>query len=53
MDIRYNYVNEYVGDRVVKIVFVKSAENDSDIFLKNLSAELHEKRSRKVLGETP
>ena len=29
--IRYKYVNEYVEDRIVKIVFVKSAEHDNDI----------------------
>ena len=47
VDIRYKYVNEYVEDRVVKIVFVMSAENDSNILTKNLSAELHEKHSKK------
>ena len=44
VDIRYKYVNEYVEDRVVKIVFVKSAESDSNILTKNLSVELHEKQ---------
>ena len=34
VDIRYKYVNEYVEDGVVKIVFVKSADNDSDILTK-------------------
>ena len=29
VDIRYKYVNKYVEDEVVKIVFVKSAENDN------------------------
>ena len=42
VDIRYKYVNEYVEDRVVKIVFVKSGDNDSNILAKNLSAEVHE-----------
>ena len=31
VDIRYKYVNEYVEDRVVKIMFAKSTDNDSDI----------------------
>ena len=35
VNIRYKYVNEYVKDGVVKIVFVKSADNDSDILTKN------------------
>ena len=51
VDIRYNFVNEYVEDRVIKIVFVKSAENDSNILTKNLSADLHEKHSKKMIGE--
>ena len=35
VDIRYKHVNEYVEDGVVKIVFVKSADNDSNILTKN------------------
>ena len=35
MDIWYKYVNENVEDGVVKIVFVESADNDSDILAKN------------------
>ena len=34
VDIRYKYVKEYVEDGVVKIIFVKSAENDSLILAK-------------------
>ena len=50
-DIKYKYVNEYVEDGIVKSFFVKSAENDSNIFKINLSAELHEKHSRNMIGE--
>ena len=39
VDIRYNYVNEYIEDGIVNIIFVKSADNDSDILVKNLSTE--------------
>ena len=34
--VRTIYVNEYVEDGVLKIVYVKSEENDADIFTKNL-----------------
>ena len=51
VDIRYKYVNEYVEDRVVQIVFVKSADNDSNILTKNLSAEIHEKHYKKMVVE--
>ena len=47
VDIRYKYVNEYVEDGVVIIVFVKSANNDCGILTKYLSADLHEKHSKK------
>ena len=36
-DIRYKYVKEYVEDGVVKIIFDKSKDNDSDIMTKNLT----------------
>ena len=51
VDIQYKYVNEYIGDGVVMIIFVRSAVNDSHILTKNLSAELHEKHSKKMVGE--
>ena len=34
VDIRYEYVNEYIEDRVVKIVFVKLAKNGGVILKK-------------------
>ena len=43
VDIRYKYVNEYVEDGVVQMTFVRSSENDSSMFTKNLIAEFHEK----------
>ena len=51
MDIRYKYVHEYIESIVIKIVFVKSADNDNSIITKNLSAEHHEKHSKKMVGE--
>ena len=52
VDIWYKYVNEYVEDGIVKIIFIKSA-NDSDILTKNLSAELHKKHDRMMVIEKP
>ena len=49
VDIRYKFVNEYVEDGTVKIIFVKSKENDADIFTKNLNGELHAKHSSKFV----
>ena len=53
VDIQYKYVNEFVEDGIIKIIFVKSAENDSNILTKNLSTELHEKHARKMVVEKP
>ena len=50
-DIRYKYENDYVEDGAVEIIFVKSAENDSNILIKTLSTELHEKHSKKMVGK--
>ena len=52
VDIRYKFVNEYFEDGVVKIIFVKSADNGSNILTKNLSADIREKPS-KMVGEKP
>ena len=44
-------VNGYIEDKIIKIIFVDSAENDSDILTKSSSTYLHEKHSKKIVGE--
>ena len=51
IDERTKYVNEYVEDGVLKIVYVKSEENDAAIFTKNFGSELHGKHTVKLVGE--
>ena len=51
VDIRYKFVNEFVEDGFLRIVFVRSEENDADMFTKNLKGELHEKHARKMIDE--
>jgi hypothetical protein len=46
LDTRYHYIRENVEDGIIKIEFVKSMENDSDIFTKNVTQEIYEKRVR-------
>ena len=53
VDIRYKYVNEFVEDEVVKIVFMKSADDNGDILTKTLSSDLHEKHTKKIVVEKP
>jgi hypothetical protein len=49
IDIRHHGMKEYIEDGFIKIIFVRSEENDSDIFTKNLGNELHEKHGNKFL----
>ena len=49
MDIRYHFVREFVEDGLIKIVFVKTKENDADVFTKNLGSDLHSKHSSKMI----
>jgi hypothetical protein len=43
VDTRYIFVRENLEDRIIKIKFVTSAENDSNIFTKNVSQEIYER----------
>ena len=49
IDVRYHFIREYVVDGLVEIVFVKSEENDADIFTKNVGKETYEKHADKFL----
>ena len=50
MDIRTKYVNEYVEDGIIKIIFVQSGDNDSDIMTKNVNGDLLDKHAGKLIG---
>ena len=45
IDTRYHFVREYVEDNVLKIVFVKLADNQADPFTKNLGEESFKKNA--------
>ena len=51
IDIRSKFVREYVQDGTIKIIFVRSEENDSDIMTKNLGSLLHSKHAKKLVSE--
>ena len=38
-------------ESLYKVLFVKTTENDADLFNKNLPAELHKKHAMKLLSE--
>ena len=47
----YKIVNEYVEEGMVKIVFIKSVENDSNIPMKYLHGELHYNHKKRSIVE--
>ncbi len=49
VDVRTKYINEYVEDSVLKIIFVRSKYTDSDIMTKNLSGEGYSRHSNKLI----
>ena len=49
VDVRYNFVREFIEDGFVKIIFVKTDENVADMFTKNLPRELHEKHKARII----
>lgn len=52
IDICTKYVNEYVEDGVLKlkIIFIKSQDNDSDIMTKTLIGEFYDRYSKKLIA---
>jgi hypothetical protein len=49
IDTRAKYVAKYITDGFLKIVFVKSEENQSDMFTKNVSSETLERHSERYI----
>ena len=49
VDIRYHFVREHVVDDFIKIVFVKSCDNNADLFMKNVSKDTYTKQMNRVL----
>ena len=49
VDVRYHFVREFIEDGIVKIRFVRSKDNDADLFTKNVSGELYNKHTGKIV----
>jgi len=47
IDVRLKFVNEFIEQGEIKVVFVRSADNDADVFTKNTSGDIHEKLTEK------
>ena len=49
VDTRYHFVRQYIKDGTVLIEFVRSHDNDSDIFTKNTTSEIHHRHREKLI----
>ena len=51
VDIRYNYVWEFIQDGFIKIIFVKLEDNKADIFTKNVTLDLLKKHNTSFIHD--
>ena len=51
VDTRYRFVNEFVEEGFLKIIFVRTFDNDADLFTKNLNGDIHKKHTDKMVEE--
>jgi hypothetical protein len=51
IDIRAHFLREYIEDGVLKVVFIRSEDNDADIFTKNTADELFHSHAEKNVEE--
>jgi hypothetical protein len=51
VDMRYHFVQEHIVDEFIKVVFVKSDENNADLFTKNVSKDAYTKHVFNFLGK--
>jgi hypothetical protein len=49
IDIRAHAVCEYIEDGVLKLIFIRTDDNEADIFTKNTSEETYNKHSNKLI----
>ena len=51
IDIKYNFVRQYVEEGFIKVIFVRSEDNTAETFTKNLSSKLHQKHKNELVME--
>ena len=49
VDVRYRFVQQFTMEGFIKVVFVRTDENDADLFTKNLSGEKYKKHADKLV----
>jgi hypothetical protein len=50
VETRYHFVREFIEDGFIRVEFVRSVENDADIFTKNVSHDLYVKHRKNFLA---
>ena len=50
IDIRYNYVQQYIEEKVVELAYIDTGEMVADTLTKPLSRDLFEKHRKRLLG---
>ena len=50
VDVRYRFVKQFTKEGFIKVIFVKTDENDADLFTKNLSGEKFRKHADKLIA---
>lgn len=51
IDVRVHFVREFIEDGIIKVVFVRSEDNDSDIYTKNVTTQLYVKHRDKNMED--
>ena len=51
VDLRYRFIKQFQDDGFLRIVFVKTEENCSDLMTKNVKGELNEKHSKRLMAD--
>ena len=51
IDARYHFVREFIEDGFIKIIFVKSEDNQADIFTKNVNGDIYDKHLKECIIE--
>ena len=49
VDIRYKFVREFIEDKFLKIIFVKTKDNLSDGMTKNVTREIYEEHTPQLI----
>jgi Reverse transcriptase (RNA-dependent DNA polymerase) len=53
IDVRAHFVREFIEDGIIKIVFIKSEDNDADVFTKNTAEEIYMRHTKKFIQDIP